>query len=388
MMMPRVARRQGGEKVEGPKGSEVKVPQRLHLLLPFPVLGAAEEYGLTVAEGMARRGWRVTLGHSLHVSPPVDGHSVQASPVDTESLVAVARWIAQERPRLLHVNQVFLPALCVARLGRIHPVVVTAHTPALESRLSRRGRLLQAIARGGVDRWIVLSERNRELMETSRGLEPGAVSVVFPGLPEERFRELPGALAARHRIALESTSTLIGTVGRLSQQKRHDLLIEAVALASRQLPGLKLVIVGEGELETATRRLAEERIPGQVNFTGYRPDAIELLPAFDVFAMSSDFEGLPFALLEAMAAGRPIVTTDVQGAGEAVRDGREGLVAPRRDPEALAAGILTLARDKELAARLGRAARERFLSEFTADQMLDRTEALYRELLSWRGGGR
>jgi glycosyltransferase involved in cell wall biosynthesis len=278
--------------------------------------------------------------------------------------------------------------LAVACLGRIHPVVVTAHTPALESRLSRRGRLLQAIARGGVDRWVVLSERNRELLAGSRGLAPRAISVVFPGLPEERFGELPDELAARQGIALDPKSTCIGTVGRLSRQKRHDVLIEAFALASRQVPNLKLVIVGDGELEATTRRLAEARVPGQVNFTGYRPDAVELLPAFDIFAMSSDFEGLPFALLEAMAAGRPIVTTDVQGAGEAVRDGREGLVVPRRDPEAFARAIVTLALDGELAARLGAAARERFLAEFTADQMIDRTEALYLELLADRRSGR
>jgi glycosyltransferase involved in cell wall biosynthesis len=354
----------------------------LHLLLPFPVLGAAEEYGITIVEGMARRGWEVTLGHSLDVSPSVDAELVRTSPLDLGSLFALRRWLAAESPRLLHVNQVFLPVLAVARLQRIHPVVVTAHTPALESKLSRRGRILQAIARDGVDRWVVLSERNRELLAASRGADPDKVSVVFPGLPEERFHELPSAAAARHEIALEPGSTTIGTVGRLSQQKRHDVLIEAVALAAHEAPDLKLVIVGEGELHAATRRLAEERLAGQVTFTGYRPDAIRLLPAFDIFAMSSDFEGLPFALLEAMATARPIVTTDVQGAGEAVRDGREGLVVPRRDPEALAEAILTLARDRELADRLGKGARERFLAEFTADRMLDRTEALYRELLT------
>jgi glycosyltransferase involved in cell wall biosynthesis len=311
---------------------------------------------------------------------------VRASHVNTASLVAVTRWIAKEKPQLLHVNQVFLPALAVARLGRVHAVVVTAHTPALENRLSRRGRVLQAIARTGVDRWVVLSERNRELLAASRGPARGRISVIFPGLPDERFRELPDAFTARHQIALDPGAIAIGTFGRLSQQKRHDVLIEAVAIASQQLPDLKLVIVGEGELEPETRRLAEERIPGQVTFTGYRSDAIEMLPAFDIFAMSSDFEGLPFALLEAMAAGRPIVTTDVQGAGEAVRNGREGLVVPRRDPEALAEALLTLARDRELATRLGGAARERFLAEFTANQMLDRMEALYLELLVERRG--
>jgi glycosyltransferase involved in cell wall biosynthesis len=362
--------------------SEVSPDQHLHLLLPFPVIGAAEEYGITIAEGMARRGWQVTLGHSPHVSPSVDRHLVRTSPFDPTSVVAVMRWLNRERPHLLHVNQVFLPALAIARLGRIHPVVATVHTPALQGTLSRRGRILQAIARDGVGRWVVLSERNRELLAASRGTDPDKVSVVFPGLPEERFHELPSAAAARHEIALEPGSTTVGTVGRLSQQKRHDVLIEAVSLAAREAPDLKLVIVGEGGLDAATRRLAEERLPGQVTFTGYRPDAIRLLPAFDIFALSSDFEGLPFALLEAMATARPTVTTDVQGAGEAVRDGREGLVVPRRDPGALAEAILTLARDSELADRLGKGARERFLAEFTADRMLDRTEALYRELLT------
>jgi glycosyltransferase involved in cell wall biosynthesis len=328
------------------------------------------------------------LGHNPQMRPAIDMDLVHTSPVDTDSYAALIRWIARERPRLLHVNQVFLPALAVARLGRIHPVVVTAHTPALESRLSRRGRVLQTIARSGVDRWVVLSERNRELLAASRGLAPRAISVVFPGLPEERFSELPNAPAARQGISLEPKVTSIGTVGRLSPQKRHDVLIEAVAVASRQVPDLKLVIVGDGEVEAATRRLTEQRIPGQVMFTGYRSDAIELLPAFDIFAMSSDFEGLPFALLEAMATGRPIVTTDVQGAGEAVRDGQEGLVVPRRDPDAFARAIVILSRDRELASRLGAAARERFLAEFTADKMIDRTEALYLELLADRRGNR
>jgi glycosyltransferase involved in cell wall biosynthesis len=359
-------------------------PRRLHLLLPFSVLGAAEDYGLTIAEGMARRGWEVTVAHSHLVDPVIDPVVVRKSPIDTDSLLAVTRWLTAERLGLLHVNQVFLPALGVARLNRIHPTIVTAHTPALPTRLSLRGRALQTFARRGVDRWIVLSERNRQLMAGSHSIAPAAISAIYPGLPEDRFRGLPSGHEARAGIGIGPASTVVGTIGRLSEQKRHDVLTEAVARASQQVADLKLVIVGDGELSSATRSLAEQRIPGQVIFTGNRSDAIDLLPAFDIFAMSSDFEGLPFALLEAMATGRAIVTTDVQGAGEAVRSLQEGLVVPRRDPDALAAAIVTLARDKDLANRLGRAARERFLAEFTADRMVDRTEALYLELLAAR----
>jgi hypothetical protein len=101
---------------------------RLHLLLPFSILGAAEDYGLTIAEGMARRGWEVTFAHSHHVDPLIDPGVLRKSPIDTDSPLAITRWLVAEKPGLLRVNQVFLPALGVARFKRIHPPVVTAHT--------------------------------------------------------------------------------------------------------------------------------------------------------------------------------------------------------------------------------------------------------------------
>ena len=359
------------------------VDRRLHIVLPFAVLGAAEDYGLTIAEGMAQRGWEVTLAHSRLVDPEIQP-PVIAAPIDINSYRAISRWLIAERPSLLHVNQVFLPLLSVSRLVRIHPTIVTAHTPALPTRTSRRGQVLRLFAGRGVDHWIVLSERNRQVMANTN-ISPAAISAVYPGLPAERFDSLPDAAEVRTSLGLGGTSTVVGTVGRLAEQKRHDILIDAVAHASRHVPDLKLVIVGDGELSVETRRRAEQRFPGGVIFTGHREDVIRLVSAFDVFAMSSDFEGLPFALMEAMALGRAIVTTDVQGAGEAIRDGREGLVVPRRDADQLAAAIVALARNKALAEALGRAARERYLAEFTADRMIERTEAVYRKLLAARG---
>ena len=111
-------------------------PGRLHLFLPFAILGAAEEYGLTIADGMARRGWEVTVAHNRRVHPITNCAVIQMSPINTDSMSAIARWLAVERPALLHVNQVFLPVLGLARLMRIHPTVTTAHTPALATRLS------------------------------------------------------------------------------------------------------------------------------------------------------------------------------------------------------------------------------------------------------------
>jgi glycosyltransferase involved in cell wall biosynthesis len=218
-----------------------------------------------------------------------------------------------------------------------------------------------------------------------RAVAAERVRVVLPGLPKTRFDHHSTGEQARRALGIREGAIVVGTIGRLSRQKRHDVLVHAFSRVKAIIPDAFLAIIGGGELEMETKDLLDGLPTGSCVITGHRADAPDLLPAFDVFAMSSDFEGLPFALLEAMATGRAIVTTDVQGAGEAVRHEREGLLVPRRDPEALATAIVRLARDRALAKKLGEAARQRFLHDFTADQMVERTEALYLEILERSG---
>jgi glycosyltransferase involved in cell wall biosynthesis len=203
-------------------------------------------------------------------------------------------------------------------------------------------------------------------------------------LPSHHFSDLPPSSEARETLGLSASGPLVGTVGRLSLQKRHDVLIDAMASASQKVPNVELAILGDGELRDETAARAQIALGERARLLGHRSDVPSVLPALDVFAMSSDFEGLPFALLEAMAVGLPIVTTDVQGAGEAIRHEREGLLVPRRDPEALAAAIVRLLRDRSLAQRLGKAAKARFETEYTADRMVRATEAVYLDVLRGR----
>jgi len=280
---------------------------------------------------------------------------------------------------VLHVNQPHLPTIAAGRVAKKHPMVVTMHTPALKTSLSVRGRALRLVAFPAVDKWIVLSQSNRELLASR--VSPRKISVVQPGLPQDRFRVFDDA-DVRSRIGIPPSSWVIGTVGRLSQQKRHDVLIEAFRLASQAIQDSTLVIVGEGELESETRALADRLAPGRVIFTGQLTDVPRVLRCFDTFVLSSDFEGLPFALLEAMATERAIVSTGVQGAREAIRDEQDGLVVPRRNPERLAEAIVRIAHDRTLAAALAASARRRFLEQFTADRMVDRTVSLYGQFLS------
>jgi glycosyltransferase involved in cell wall biosynthesis len=356
------------------------------LVSPYPVWGAAEQYVLTLADGLAELTWDVRLLINADVAGVQSKAATAGVPERRLTSVRGATALcAQQRRRVLHVNQASLPLLAGARAARAHPTVVTLHTPALESRLSRRGRFLQRLALPAVDRWIVLSERNKQLLSDSLAVAPESIVVIPPGLSPSQFSDLGTRAAALEKLGIPIDALVVGTIGRLAHQKRHDVLIRSVASIAN--PRLHLVIVGSGELEEETRLLAREELGDRVTMAGNRTDAISLLAGFDVFAMSSDFEGLPFALLEAMAASRAIVTTDVQGAGEAVRDGKEGLLVPRRDPGALAAAIVRLSQSKELADHLARAACERFQAEFTAARMVDRTEALYLGLLDGMGAG-
>jgi glycosyltransferase involved in cell wall biosynthesis len=190
------------------------------------------------------------------------------------------------------------------------------------------------------------------------------------------------AEGVREELNIPEGVPLIGTVANFRTQKRHDIFLKAVVLVRRALPDLRVVLVGDGPLEGVTRRLARNlELDGTVIFTGSRKDAPRIAASFDVFVLSSDWEGLSISLLEAMALGKSPVVTRVGGPLEIVEHEKSGLFVPPHDPEELAEAILTLLRDAPLRERLGEAARER-ASEFDIRRAVHREEELYEELLS------
>ena len=236
-----------------------------------------------------------------------------------------------------------------------------------------------------VDAWITLSPRNAALASKSTPVD--RTYAIPPGLPPARFAAEPRQ-DVRAKLGIPSNAFVVGSVARLSRQKRPDVLIEAARIAAREVPDLLLLFVGDGELRNEAQRLADELLDGRALFAGHRNDAVTLLPALDIFCLPSDFEGVPFALLEAMAMELAVIATDVQGSGEAIRDGEDGLLVPRGQPEMIADAILRLAREPGLRRALGRAAHSRFLEVFTADKMVDATVALYEEIITRKNGRR
>jgi glycosyltransferase involved in cell wall biosynthesis len=189
-------------------------------------------------------------------------------------------------------------------------------------------------------------------------------SVVPLGIDLERFdvarRTRPGAV--------------IGNVARLAEQKGQSTLIKAAPLVLRERPEARFVLVGDGELRADLERLADG-LP--IEFRGRRDDVPALLAEFDVFAFPSLFEGLCLAVIEAHAEGVPVEATPVGGIRETVVDGETGLLVPTQDAPALAAAILRLLGDRDLAERLATEARRRVRERFSLERMVRETLALY-----------
>ncbi len=187
---------------------------------------------------------------------------------------------------------------------------------------------------------------------------------------------------ARERLGLADDDLVIGTVANLTPKKDQMTLLAAVDRLRAQHPSAVLCLVGSGPLEAELRAEARRRgLGATVRFLGGRDDVQELLPAFDVFTLSSRFEGLPISMLEAMAAEVTVVVTAVGGIPEAITDGHDGRLVPPGDPDALAAAYAEVLGNRALGARLAAAGRERVVADFSIDRAVEVTAGAYEQLL-------
>jgi glycosyltransferase involved in cell wall biosynthesis len=213
----------------------------------------------------------------------------------------------------------------------------------------------------------------RRFVTVANGISPA---------PHTRPRE-----SVRRELGARDGERVVLTVGSLTRQKAQHVLLEAFARATRGGPAATLWIAGEGPLRASLEATARELgIAARVRWLGARADVPDLLQGADVFALSSQREGLPVTLLEAMRAGRPSVATRVGGIPEALVDGETGRLAPVGDAAALGEALAEVLAADALAARFGAAACARWGAHFTAERMVRETEALYRAELARAGG--
>jgi glycosyltransferase involved in cell wall biosynthesis len=228
---------------------------------------------------------------------------------------------------------------------------------------------------------VVSNSRAGEDVAVRRGAKPGNVSVFYNGRDIEKFAT--ATPTSRQSIGLAPDATVVGTVGRLTERKGQYDLLEAWTGVVAAQSDARLLIVGEGPERGGLKASARElNVEESIRFLGVRGDVPALLELFDMFVFSSHFEGLPGAVIEAMAAGVPIVATDIVGTNELLTDGETGLLVPPEDASAIEAAMTRALSDGSLAKGLGETAARKARDAYSIPRMIESFAAVYESLLT------
>jgi glycosyltransferase involved in cell wall biosynthesis len=363
----------------------------LHLLAPAPV-GGLETVVSTLAVAQRRAGHSVVVAPTL--STPGDGWNFAASlehtGVELTPLLVPRRGYLRERSlirklcgtrgvNIVHTHG-YRSDIVGGHAGRESgvPIVTTVHGFTGGDWKNRAYEQLQRFVFRRFDAVVAVSQLQANQLRST-------------GVPAQRLHVVPNALAAvaaplsradaRRALGLPATGLIAGWVGRISREKGIDIFIDA--LASINDPPIHAAILGDGPERTTESARAESIAPSRFAWLGAVPEAAKYFAAFDLFVLSSRTEGLPMVMLEAMAAGIPIVATNVGGIPDLLSP-REGLLVAPENPQALAAAIRATLHDSEAAEERTRAARLRQKAEFDVGPWSARYESIYRELIEQR----
>ena len=230
-----------------------------------------------------------------------------------------------------------------------------------------------------VDCFICASEAIRQML-VADGVPPDRTVTVHEGIDLDHVRSAP-AVNVHEAFWLPHRAPVVGNVAALVPHKGQRHLIEAAHLVIQQMPDVRFLILGEGELrDSLERHVREHHLEKHVFLPGFRTDVLGCMKSFDLFVMSSVTEGLGTALLDAMACGKAIVATRTGGIPEVVEDGETGTLVPPRDHAAMAQAILAMLADDEQRRRMGEAGLARVQERFTVERMVAETAAVYGRL--------
>jgi glycosyltransferase involved in cell wall biosynthesis len=291
-------------------------------------------------------------------------------------LFMLARQLRLDAPDVVHTHN---PAVhhygaLAARIAGVPAVVNTRHGPATSSGGAYQERYFRAVM-PLTDRVVFVCEDSRRYLTEKLGLADRKSAVIVNGIELGAFLESPAApMSASPRVRF-------GAVGRMVPVKAHSILIDAFVEISGKLPGAELRIVGSGPLEINLKEHARKAgLNGRIRIEGLNPRVADVLRELDIFVMSSTSEGLPLVILEAMAAGLPVVSTRVGGVSEAAPEGEVSVLCAPGSVGELAEAMYQAATACDLA-RMGKRARNIAIATFSMDRMWQSYQAVYAEAL-------
>jgi glycosyltransferase involved in cell wall biosynthesis len=374
-----------------------------HLLLPFGLsvtaltichvlwsleLGGAERVVVDLAKMQRAQGHRVAVLTLSNLSGPLAGElrgrvdtldsiAKRERGVDLTLPLRLARWFLANRIQVVHTHNE-LPLIYAAPAGKLARAVVV-HSKHGVVPVTRGAHWLRRVAAGAVDVFVAVSEATAETARATGECAPEKLRVVINGTDLSRFPAPPGAGAAiRKELGIPASAQVLITIGRLVKEKNHRLLLQAVAPLLGE--DRRLVVVGDGPLREELSAGVKQLPSGHyVHLTGARRDAPALLASADAFVLSSDSEGLPIGLLEAWAAGLPVVSTAVGGIPAAIRSGETGLLVPPGDQGALTAALRRVLDEDATLAGMAERGRAHALATYSAEQMANAYLSLYEE---------
>ncbi|HEU5181133.1 MAG TPA: glycosyltransferase [Candidatus Polarisedimenticolia bacterium] len=225
---------------------------------------------------------------------------------------------------------------------------------------------------------VVNSEIGREWTSKVYGVSPDRIRVIRNWLDTTRFEIRDNPEAAKTSLGLPSSAPVAGFVGRLSSEKGISLFLDVAHDVAARLPESRFLVAGDGPLlQDMVRKSQDLRIADRVLFAGFREDIPHVLAAIDLLVLASTSEGLPNVVLEAMAAGRPVISTRVGGCSEIIDDGATGYLTDSGDREALARRVTEVLSSPDRGRSLGEAGRRRAISEFSTADLLRPMEQIY-----------
>ena len=358
-------------------------PSRFHSTLITGVVGRAEGDFSPAAHARGVRPIIIPeLGSAIHPSH------------DLLALAKLVRLFRQLRPDLVHTHTAKAGALgrVAARLAGVPASIHTFHGHVLEGYFSPGvTQLFTRIERGLAritDRIVTLSPRLRRALLEMRIGRPEQVEVVPLGLDLNRFVHMSkGGNRLRLALQIPPDTPLLGIIGRLVPIKDHPTLFRALRLLPDGTRAPHLLVVGDGGQREELQRLVHLLgLASRIHFLGWRNDLEAILGEVDVVICCSRNEGTPVALIEAMAAAVPVLSTDVGGAGDLVAHGETGWLVPAADPGALAQGIQRLLADHDLRRRLADTAQPIALERHNTERLVERMGKIYTEVLAEKGG--
>jgi glycosyltransferase involved in cell wall biosynthesis len=236
------------------------------------------------------------------------------------------------------------------------------------------------------DRVISISQRIREVL-LAAGVPADKIVCVPSGIDTERYGRSCDRQWFLREFGLEESHRVLAAIAQLIPRKGHRVLLEALPEVIGEFPDLRVLLFGRGPLEAELKELCRRRgVSTQVVFAGFRPDLDRVLPCLDLVVHPAVMEGLGLSLLEAAAAGIPIVAARVGGVPEIVQDGVTGLLVPPADPRSLTVAIVRVLRQRELARALGDAGRDFVWRNFSVAAMVEGNLNVYRHVLAGRRG--